>query len=99
VFKPLDPLLNSELRLAVISLLIGVEEIEFNEIKQKTGASAGNLSVQLKKLEEAQYIEIKKSFRGNYPLTTVKITPTGIDAFESYVSAIKSYINIKKKKS
>ncbi|MEZ4805584.1 MAG: transcriptional regulator [Bacteroidia bacterium] len=99
MFKPLDPLLNSELRLAVISLLIGVEEIEFNEIKQKTGASAGNLSVQLKKLEEAQYITIKKSFKGNYPLTTLKITTIGINAFEQYVSAIKSYINIKKKKS
>ena len=97
MFKPLDPLLNSELRLAVMSLLIGVEKADFKFLKENTHASAGNLSVQLQKLKEADYIHIKKSFKGNYPLTTCKITPCGIDAFEKYVEAIKSYIKIEHK--
>jgi DNA-binding transcriptional ArsR family regulator len=97
MFKPLDPLLNSELRLAVMSLLIGVEKADFKFLKENTHASAGNLSVQLQKLKEADYIHIKKTFKGNYPLTTCKITPCGIDAFEKYVEAIKSYIKVKHK--
>ncbi len=98
MFKPLDPLLNSELRLAIMSLLIGVEEADFKFLKENTGATAGNLSVQLKKLSAAAYIEIKKSFKGNYPHTTCKLTPKGIKAFEKHVEALKSYINIKTKK-
>lgn len=95
MFKPLDPLLTTELRLAVMSLLIGVEEAEFKYLKSATGATSGNISVQLHKLAEAGYIDIKKSFKGNYPLTTCKITQKGIDAFESHVEALKSYINKK----
>jgi len=97
MFKPLDPLLNSELRLAVVSLLIGLEEADFNFLKENTNSSAGNLSVQLQKLKEANYIQIQKSFKGNYPLTTCKITPVGIDAFENYVEAIQSYFTVKNK--
>lgn len=97
MFKPLDPLLNSELRLAIISLLIGIEKADFKFLKENTHASAGNLSVQLQKLKEADYIQIKKTFKGNYPLTTCKITPCGIEAFEKYVEAIKSYIKIEPK--
>ncbi|MFN8300117.1 MAG: transcriptional regulator [Chitinophagales bacterium] len=92
MFKPLDPLLHSELRLAVVSLLVGVKEAEFSFLKEKTGATAGNLSVQLQKLYEAGYIVIEKSFRGNYPLTTCKITKKGVVAFEQYVEAINSYL-------
>lgn len=92
MFKPLDPLLHSELRLAVMSLLVSVSEAEFSYLKEKTGATAGNLSVQLQKLYEADYITIEKSFRGNYPLTTCKVTKKGIVAFEGYVEAIKSYL-------
>ena len=92
MFKPLDPLLHSELRLAVVSLLVGVKEAEFSFLKEKTGATAGNLSVQLQKLYEAGYIVIEKSFRGNYPLTTCKITKKGVMAFEQYVEAINSYL-------
>ena len=91
MFKPLDSILHSELRLAIISLLISVSEAEFSYLKEKTGASSGNLSVQLQKLLEAEYIAIEKTFRGNYPLTTCKITKKGIAAFEKYVDAIKSY--------
>lgn len=92
MFKPLDPLLHSQLRLAIMSLLIGLESAEFNFLLQETQASKGNLSIQLKKLEEAKYIRIKKSFRNNYPLTTVSITQRGIKAFEQYVNDIKKYL-------
>ncbi len=96
MFKSLDSLLNSEIRLAVISLLVSLEKADFKFLKEKTRASSGNLSVQLQKLSEAGYIEINKSFKNNYPLTTCKITTKGMDAFEKYVDAIQSYINITK---
>jgi DNA-binding transcriptional ArsR family regulator len=96
MFKDLDPILHSQLRLAVMSLLIGVKEAEFNYIKEKTSSTAGNLSVQLQKLKEAGYIEIDKSFRDNFPLTTCKITAVGIAAFEIYVKNLKQYIQVKK---
>ncbi len=92
-FKPLDPLLHSQLRLAVMSLLLSVKSAEFTFIKEKTEATAGNLSVQLDKLSSAGYIEIEKSFRGKKPLTTCKITKKGVTAFESYVTALKDYLN------
>mgnify|MGYP003562694162 CR=1 FL=1 len=91
-FQPLDPLLHSQLRLAVMSLLIGVDSAEFTFIKEKTGATSGNLSVQLDKLEQAGYIEIEKSFKGKRPLTTCRITKHGINAFETYVENLKKYI-------
>lgn len=92
MFKPLNPILHSELRLAIISLLIGNEKVEFNEIKEKTNATSGNISVQLQKLKEVEYILIEKQFKNNYPLTTCKITEKGIDAFEEYVKTLKEYI-------
>ena len=92
MFKPLDPLLHSELRLAIVSLLVSVKEAEFSFLKEKTGATSGNLSIQIQKLYEADYIVIEKSFKGNYPLTTCRITKKGIEAFEQYVEAIKSYL-------
>jgi DNA-binding transcriptional ArsR family regulator len=78
-----------------MSLLVGVKEAEFSFIKEKTGATAGNLSAQLQKLYEADYIVIEKSFRGNYPLTTCRVTKKGIEAFEKYVDALKDYISKK----
>jgi DNA-binding transcriptional ArsR family regulator len=92
MFKELDPILHSQLRLAAISLLISVKEAEFTFIKEKTGATAGNLSVQLGKLKEAGYIDISKQFKDNYPLTLCRITKKGIDAFEQYVVALQSYM-------
>lgn len=91
-FSPLDPLLHSQLRLAVMSLLISLESADFTFIKEKTGATAGNLSVQIDKLSTAGYIEVTKSFKGKKPLTTCKITKEGITAFENYVQALKNYI-------
>lgn len=92
-FKPLDPLLHSQLRLAVMSLLIGLEDAEFTFLKEKTESTAGNLSVQLDKLEKAGYIKIEKSFRDKRPLTTCSVTPFGVKAFEAYVENLKNYIS------
>lgn len=91
-FKELDPILHSQLRLAIMSLLIGVKEAEFNYLKEKTNASSGNLSVQLNKLKEVGYVEIVKQFKNNYPQTICHITPVGIHAFEEYVKALKTYL-------
>ena len=96
MFKDLDPVLHSQLRLAIVSLLVSVKEAEFTYIKEKTAASAGNLSVQLQKLKEAGYIEIEKQFKDNFPLTTCRLTTKGLKAFEAYVKVLKSYINVKK---
>ena len=94
-FKELDPILHAPLRLAVVSLLLSVKEAEFTFIKEKTNSTAGNLSVQISKLKEAGYIEVTKQFKDNYPLTLCKITPKGLDAFESYVKALQSYMHPK----
>jgi DNA-binding MarR family transcriptional regulator len=92
VFKELDPILHSQLRLAVMSLLISVKEAEFTFLKEKTNATAGNLSVQIQKLKDAGYIEVVKQFKDNYPQTICSITPQGIQAFENYVENLKSYL-------
>lgn len=94
MIKPLDPLLHSELRLAVMSILIGVEDADFVYIRTRTGATAGNLSVQIDKLNKAGYITIEKGFNGKMPRTTCKITDLGRKAFSEYVEAIRSYLNI-----
>ena len=93
MFKELDPILHSQLRLGVMSLLISVKEAEFTFIKEKTNATAGNLSVQVQKLKDAGYIEVAKQFKDNYPQTTCKITKEGIKAFELYVKNLQSYLN------
>jgi DNA-binding transcriptional ArsR family regulator len=92
-FKELDPILHSQLRLAVISLLISVREAEFTFLREKTNSTAGNLSVQINKLKDAGYIDVTKQFSNNYPQTICKITKKGIEAFETYVNALKSYMN------
>jgi DNA-binding transcriptional ArsR family regulator len=92
-FKELDPVLHSQLRLAVVSLLISVEIAEFTFIKEQTGATAGNLSVQITKLKEAGYIDVTKKFSKNYPQTLCKITSLGREKFIEYVNALKDYLN------
>jgi DNA-binding transcriptional ArsR family regulator len=96
MFKDLNPILHSQLRLAIISILIGVSEAEFTYLKEKTNATAGNLSVQINKLKEAGYIDIAKQFKDNYPQTICRITPQGISAFDEYVKDLRSYLDIKK---
>lgn len=92
MLKKLDPLLHNELRLAIVSLLVKEGEADFTEIKEKTKATAGNLSVQLDKLSEANYISVHKQFKGKKPNTTCNITKQGLEAFETYVKAIQEYL-------
>ena len=92
MLKELNPLLHSELRLGIMSVLISVEEADFVYLKQETKATAGNLSVQIDKLNKAEYIEVTKTFKGKMPCTLCRITPKGIEAFEEYVEALKTYI-------
>ncbi len=92
MFKKLDPLLHSELRLAVMSVLVNLEKADFVYLREATGATAGNLSVQIDKLSAAQYISVEKGFNGKKPQTLCKITPIGLKAFEEYVDALKTYL-------
>lgn len=92
MFKDLDPILHSQLRLAVISILVTTEQAEFNYLKEQTQATSGNLSIQITKLKEAGYIEVKKKFKGNYPQTICKITKLGIKKFEEYIDALQGYL-------
>lgn len=92
MYKDLDPLLHSQLRLAIISMLVTSEKVEFTYIKEETKAAAGNISIQIKNLQEAGYIEVEKTFKNNYPKTMLSITDKGIKAFEVYVNNLKKYI-------
>lgn len=92
MYKELDPLLHSQLRLAIMSILISVKEAEFAFLKEKTQSTSGNLSVQINKLADAGYLNVNKTFRDNYPLTKCKVTSKGVKAFEGYVEALKKYI-------
>lgn len=96
-FKDLDPLLHSQLRLAIVSLLMGIEEAEFTFLQKKTGATAGNLSIQITKLKEAGYIAVTKKFSDNYPQTLCRITSLGRQKFAEYVKALRDYLNPDKK--
>ena len=93
MFPKLDPLLHSELRLAVMSILAGVDEADFTYLKNQTGATSGNLSVQIDKLTTAGYITVEKGFKGKMPRTPCQITPTGQEAFRGYVNALQEYLS------
>ena len=93
MFQDLDPLLHSQVRLAIMSLLLGVKKAEFSYLLDNINTTKGNLSFQLGKLKDAQYINIEKSTKGNYPLTLCQITEKGIEAYEKYVDAISDYFN------
>lgn len=97
MFKDLDPILHSQLRLAVISLLMSVKETEFTVLRDKTNATAGNLSVQIQKLKEVGYIDVIKNFKDNYPQTVCRITSKGIAAFQEYVKNLQDYVGKKNK--
>ena len=92
MFKKLDPLLHSELRLAVMSVLIDLEEADFVYLREATGATAGNLSVQIDKLTSTGYIMVEKGYKGKKPQTICRISPEGLRAFEEYVEALKTYL-------
>jgi len=96
MLNDLDPILHSQLRLSIVSILMTVDEANFTFIQETTKAAAGNISIQIKKLQEAEYVKVKKTFKNNYPNTTIAMTGKGIKAFEDYVSNLKKYINPKK---
>lgn len=91
--KELDPLLHSQLRLAVMSILMNVEEADFVYLREKTESTAGNLSVQLDKLSAAGYISVDRQLSGRKTRTVCRVTDIGRRAFEDYVEALKSYID------
>lgn len=93
MFKELDPILHSQLRLSIVSILMSVKEADFSFIKESTDATSGNISIQIKKLQTAGYIDVEKSFKNNYPNTSLSITKKGMEAFENYVNSLKNYIN------
>ena len=92
-FNELDPILHSQLRLAIVSLLMSVEVAEFTYIKEQTGSTSGNRSIQITKLKEAGYIEVTKKFRNNYPQTLCSITSLGKQKFTEYVKSLGDYLN------
>lgn len=92
-FKPLDPIFNAPVRLGVMSVLISVEKASFGYLKEATETTQGNLSQQIKKLKDAEYIDVIKSFENNYPKTECKITERGRLAFAKYVEALATYID------
>lgn len=94
MYNELDPVLNTPVRLAVVSTLIRMKQADFNFLMETTQTTQGNLSHQIKKLNEVGYIEIIKTFKGNYPHTICKLTPKGKAAFEKYVADIKKYLNL-----
>ena len=93
-FRELDPLLHSQLRLAVMSVLISVDRADFSFLREKTEATAGNLSVQIGKLKDAGYISVSKSFGESYPQTMCTITELGRRKFAEYVSALNDYLKM-----
>lgn len=93
MYSDLDPLIHSPLRLAIISMLMASKKVEFTHIKEETKAAAGNISIQIKTLEDAGYINVEKTFKNNYPKTMLSITNKGVKAFETYVNNLKKYIN------
>jgi predicted transcriptional regulator len=95
MLNDLDPILHSQLRLSIVSILMAVDEANFTFIQETTKAAAGNISIQIKKLQEVEYVKVKKTFKNNYPNTTISITSKGIKAFEDYVTNLKKYINPK----
>lgn len=94
MLKELNPLIHSQLRLAIMTLLVSVEEADFSYLKEKTNATSGNISVQLDKLSSAGYIKITKEFLGKKTRTTCRLTEEGKQAMEEYIENLKSYLNL-----
>ena len=92
MYKDLDPLIHSQLRLAIISILVVSKKVEFTYLKEETKAAAGNISIQIKKLQDAGYVKAVKTFKNNYPNTMISITKKGIEAFETYIKVLNKYI-------
>lgn len=92
----LDPLIHSQVRLSILSILIAVKEADFNTLKRMTGATDGNLSTHLSKLEDSGYVKVKKAFKGKKPSTSCSITDRGKDAFSEYLKNLETIIQFSK---
>jgi len=89
---PLNPIIHAPVRLAILTVLVGVKEADFNYLKETTGTTDGNLSTHLTKLEQAEYIKVTKTFRGKKPRTTCSITQKGLAAYQDYIKILEEYI-------
>ena len=92
-YQQLNEVIHSRIRLAIMSVLITLEEAEFKFLKEKVSTTDGNLSVHLKKLENAEYIEVKKEFIDRKPVSTYKLSEKGREAFELYIKKLEDLIN------
>jgi len=88
-YQKIDDVIHSRIRLAVMAVLVSVEHADFNFLKEKVNATDGNLSVHLKKLEEAKYIAVKKNFVDRKPQSNYELTPAGRKAFETYIDQLE----------
>jgi DNA-binding MarR family transcriptional regulator len=91
-YQQIDDVIHSRIRTAVMAVLVSVEDAEFNFLKEKVNATDGNLSVHLKKLEDAGYISVKKNFVDRKPVSRYKLTSKGYKAFEKYITNLESII-------
>lgn len=89
----IDEVIHGRVRLGVMAYLSSADQAEFTTLKSRLQLTDGNLSVHLRKLEEAGYVAVEKSFQGRKPLTRIRITPTGQDAFVRYLDAIGKLVN------
>jgi DNA-binding MarR family transcriptional regulator len=90
--EQLDEIIHSRIRLAIMAVLATVDEAEFTYLREKVNATDGNLSVHLKKLEEAKYVGVKKSFVSRKPISHYKLTAAGRKAFEAYIDSLEHLI-------
>jgi DNA-binding MarR family transcriptional regulator len=88
-YKKIDEILHSRIRLAIIAVLASVDEIEFTALKSKVGATDGNMSTHTKKLEDAGYMQVRKTFIQRKPTTFYSLSPKGRTAFENYIKQIE----------
>ena len=91
-YQHIDDIIHSRIRLAIMAILISVDEAEFSFLKKKVNTTDGNLSIHLKKLEEVKYISVKKQFVDRKPVSTYKLTKKGTQAFEVYVDKLEKLI-------
>ena len=91
-YQQLDEVIHSRIRLAIMAVLVSVDEAEFTFLREKVGATDGNLSIHLKKLEEAGYISVSKQFVAKKPVTSYKLARKGRKAFEAYVDRLEAMI-------
>ncbi|WP_428406991.1 winged helix-turn-helix domain-containing protein [Hyphococcus sp.] len=94
-YREIDDVIHGRVRLAVMAFLSGAGAADFNELKAKVGGTDGNLSVHLRKLEEAGYVKVAKGFRGRRPQTTVSLTKEGREAWIAYIARMEDLLRPK----